>query len=79
MRPNQLPYFFELVKSIREIKGIGMQGKKNDRSAWINNVFEQFLEDFKADRRFTRVQKNEKQLRTFRTVLSLITEEDDLV
>jgi predicted RNA-binding protein YlxR (DUF448 family) len=79
MRPNQLPYFFELVKSIRKIKGIGMQGKKNDRSAWINNVFEQFLEDFKADRRFTRVQKNEKQLRTFRTVLSLITEEDDLV
>jgi len=27
-----------------------MEGKKNDRPAWINKVFAQFLEDFKADR-----------------------------
>jgi hypothetical protein len=27
-----------------------MEGKKNDRPAWINKVFDQFLEDFKADR-----------------------------
>jgi DNA polymerase elongation subunit (family B) len=33
-----------------EIKVVGMEGKKNDRPAWINNVFDQFLEDFKADR-----------------------------
>jgi hypothetical protein len=26
-----------------------MEGKKNDRPAWINTVFDQFLEDFKAD------------------------------
>jgi len=50
MRPNQLPYFFKLVKSICEIKGIGILGKKNDRPAWINNVFEQFLEDLNGDR-----------------------------
>jgi DNA polymerase elongation subunit (family B) len=33
-----------------ENKAIGMKGKKNDRPAWINKVFDQFLEDFKADR-----------------------------
>jgi DNA polymerase I len=33
-----------------EIKAVGMEGKKNDRPAWINLVFDQFLEDFKADR-----------------------------
>jgi hypothetical protein len=33
-----------------EIKVVGMEGKKNDRPAWINKVFDQFLEDFKADR-----------------------------
>jgi DNA polymerase I len=33
-----------------EIKVVGMEGKKNDRPLWINKVFEQFLEDFKADR-----------------------------
>jgi DNA polymerase I len=33
-----------------EIKVVGMEGKKNDRPAWINKVFHQFLEDFKADR-----------------------------
>lgn len=26
-----------------------MEGKKNDRPVWINKVFDQFLEDFKAD------------------------------
>jgi DNA polymerase I len=33
-----------------EIKVVGMEGKKNDRPAWINKVFDQFVEDFKADR-----------------------------
>jgi DNA polymerase elongation subunit (family B) len=33
-----------------EIKVVGMEGKKNDRPIWINKVFDQFLEDFKADR-----------------------------
>jgi DNA polymerase I len=33
-----------------EIKVVGMEGKKNDRPLWINQVFDQFLEDFKADR-----------------------------
>jgi hypothetical protein len=27
-----------------------MEGKKNDRPAWIKNVFDQFLEDFRADK-----------------------------
>jgi DNA polymerase elongation subunit (family B) len=27
-----------------------MEGKKNDRPVWINKVFDQFLEDFKADK-----------------------------
>ncbi len=27
-----------------------MEGKKNDRPVWINKVFDQLLEDFKADR-----------------------------
>jgi DNA polymerase elongation subunit (family B) len=27
-----------------------MEGKKSDRPAWINKVFDRFLEDFKADR-----------------------------
>lgn len=27
-----------------------MEGKKNDRPTWINRVFDQFFEDFKADR-----------------------------
>jgi len=26
-----------------------MEGKKNDRPLWVNRVFDQFLEDFKAD------------------------------
>jgi DNA polymerase elongation subunit (family B) len=38
------------VTTSGEIKAVGMEGKKNDRPAWINNVFDQFLEDFKADR-----------------------------
>jgi DNA polymerase I len=38
------------VTSSGEIKAVGMEGKKNDRPKWINNVFDQFLEDFKADR-----------------------------
>jgi DNA adenine methylase Dam len=33
-----------------EIKVVGMEGKKNDRPGWINKVFDQFLEDFKANR-----------------------------
>jgi DNA polymerase elongation subunit (family B) len=33
-----------------EIKVVGMEGKKNDRPVWINKAFDQFLEDFKADR-----------------------------
>jgi DNA polymerase, archaea type len=33
-----------------EIKAVGMEGKKNDRPVWINQVFDQFLQDFKADR-----------------------------
>jgi DNA polymerase elongation subunit (family B) len=32
-----------------EIKVVGMEGKKNDRPAWINRVFDHFLEDFRAD------------------------------
>jgi len=32
-----------------EIKVVGMEGKKNDRPLWVNRVFDQFLEDFKAD------------------------------
>ncbi|MDQ3969575.1 MAG: hypothetical protein M3275_14420, partial [Thermoproteota archaeon] len=32
------------------IKAVGMEGKKNDRPVWVNKVFDQFLEDFKADR-----------------------------
>jgi DNA polymerase elongation subunit (family B) len=31
-----------------KVKAVGMEGKKNDRPAWINRAFEQFLEDFKA-------------------------------
>jgi DNA polymerase elongation subunit (family B) len=38
------------VTSSGEIKVAGMEGRKNDRPAWINQVFDQFLEDFKADR-----------------------------
>jgi DNA polymerase, archaea type len=33
-----------------EIKAVGMEGKKNDRPAWIRKVFDQFLEDFKGHR-----------------------------
>jgi DNA polymerase elongation subunit (family B) len=33
-----------------KIKAVGMEGKKNDRPVWINKAFDQFLEDFKADR-----------------------------
>src|SRR5215204_4396272 len=32
-----------------EIKVVGMEGKKNDRPLWVNRVFDQFFEDFKAD------------------------------
>lgn len=32
------------------VKVVGMEGKKNDRPAWINKVFDQFLQDFKAER-----------------------------
>jgi DNA polymerase I len=38
------------VTTSGEIKAVGMEGKKNDRPVWINKVFDQFLEDFKADR-----------------------------
>lgn len=38
------------MTSSGEIKVVGMEGKKNDRPAWINKAFDQFLEDFKADR-----------------------------
>ncbi len=38
------------VTATGEIKVVGMEGKKNDRPAWINRVFDQFLVDFKADR-----------------------------
>jgi DNA polymerase elongation subunit (family B) len=38
------------VTASGEIKAVGMEGKKNDRPVWINRVFDQFLEDFKADR-----------------------------
>jgi DNA polymerase, archaea type len=37
------------VTTSDEIKVVGMEGKKNDRPAWINKVFDQFLQDFKAD------------------------------
>lgn len=30
-------------------KVVGMEGKKKDRPAWIDKVFDQFLEDFKTD------------------------------
>jgi hypothetical protein len=33
-----------------KIKVVGIKGKKNDRPAWVNKVFDQFLEDIKADR-----------------------------
>jgi hypothetical protein len=32
-----------------EIKVVGMEGKKIDRPLWIDRMFDQFLEDFKAD------------------------------
>jgi len=38
------------VTTEREIKVAGMEGRKNDRPVWINKVFDQFLEDFKAER-----------------------------
>lgn len=38
------------VTTTGEIKVAGMEGKKNDRAVWVNKVFDQFLEDFKADR-----------------------------
>jgi DNA polymerase elongation subunit (family B) len=38
------------VTTSGEIKVTGMEGKKNDRPVWINKVFDQFLEDFKADK-----------------------------
>jgi DNA polymerase I len=31
-----------------KVKAVGMEGKKNDRPAWVNMAFEEFLEDFKA-------------------------------
>jgi DNA polymerase, archaea type len=37
------------VTTSGEIKVVGMEGKKNDRPVWINKVFDQFLEDFKAE------------------------------
>jgi DNA polymerase I len=33
-----------------EIKVVGMEGRKHDRPLWIRKVFDQFLEDFSADR-----------------------------
>lgn len=42
-------HYFGITDS-DEIKVVGMEGKKNDRPAWINQVFDRFLEDFKADR-----------------------------
>jgi DNA polymerase I len=30
------------------IKAVGMEGRKNDRPAWVNRVFDQFLQDFAA-------------------------------
>jgi DNA polymerase elongation subunit (family B) len=42
-------YYFGITTN-GEIKVVGMEGKKNDRPLWINQVFDQFLEDFKADR-----------------------------
>jgi len=43
-------YYFGVTATGGEIKVVGMEGKKNDRPAWINRVFDQFLVDFKADR-----------------------------
>ncbi len=42
-------HYFAVTTS-GKIKAVGMEGKKNDRPLWINKVFDQFLEDFKADR-----------------------------
>jgi DNA polymerase, archaea type len=36
------------VTSDGKIKAVGMEGKKNDRPAWINKAFYRFLDDFKA-------------------------------
>jgi DNA polymerase I len=36
------------VTADSKVKAVGMEGKKNDRPAWVNMAFEQFLEDFKA-------------------------------
>ena len=36
------------VKVAGTIKAVGMEGKKNDRPAWIRSAFDQFLLDFKA-------------------------------
>lgn len=41
-------YYFRVTDS-DEIKVVVMKGKKNDRPALINNVFDQFLEDLKSD------------------------------
>ncbi len=38
------------VTTSGEIKAVGMEGKKNDRPAWINKVFDEFLENFNEDR-----------------------------
>jgi DNA adenine methylase Dam len=43
-------HYFGVVAGTGEIRVAGMEGKKNDRPAWINEVFDQFLEDFKTDR-----------------------------
>jgi DNA polymerase, archaea type len=36
------------VTSDGKIKAVGMEGKKNDRPAWVNKAFDRFLDDFKA-------------------------------
>jgi DNA polymerase, archaea type len=36
------------VTSDGKIKAVGMEGKKNDRPAWVNKTFDRFLDDFKA-------------------------------
>jgi DNA polymerase I len=41
-------HYFGVTKS-GEIKAVGMEGRKSDRAPWIRQVFDTFLQDFRAE------------------------------
>jgi DNA polymerase I len=40
-------HYFGVLADTGQIRSVGMEGKKNDRPLWVNNIFDQFLQDFK--------------------------------